>query len=99
MPSSTRCTARTSASTSPTPSAEPCRPATATFRCAKLAVIEMAAAAGLELIPPQQRDVLNASSFGVGQLISAALDRGATELLIGIGGSARTMAAPACSPP
>lgn len=54
----------------------------------QLAVIEMAAAAGLELIPPQQRDVLSASSFGVGQLISAALDRGATELLIGIGGSA-----------
>ena len=45
----------------------------------QLAVIEMAAAAGLELIPPQQRDVLSASSFGVGQLISAALDRGATE--------------------
>ena len=54
----------------------------------QLAVIEMAAAAGLELIPPQQRDVLRASTFGVGQLIRSALDRGAEELLIGLGGSA-----------
>ena len=48
----------------------------------------MAAASGLELIPPDQRDVLRASTFGVGQLISSALDRGAEEILIGIGGSA-----------
>ncbi|WP_006242102.1 glycerate kinase [Mycolicibacterium tusciae] len=54
----------------------------------QLAVIEMAAASGLELIPPHQRDVLRASTFGVGQLISSALDRGAEEILIGIGGSA-----------
>ncbi|MGZ8747218.1 MAG: glycerate kinase [Mycobacterium sp.] len=54
----------------------------------QLAVIEMAAASGLELIPPDQRDVLRASTFGVGQLISSALDRGAEEILIGIGGSA-----------
>ena len=54
----------------------------------QLAVIEMAAAAGLELIPLDQRDVLRASTFGVGQLISSALDRGTEELLIGLGGSA-----------
>ncbi|MGZ8814363.1 MAG: glycerate kinase [Mycobacterium sp.] len=54
----------------------------------QLAVIEMAAASGLELIPPDQRDVLRASTFGVGQLIFSALDRGAEEILIGIGGSA-----------
>jgi glycerate kinase len=54
----------------------------------QLAVIEMAAASGLELIPPDQRDVLRASTFGVGQLIRSALDRGAEELLIGLGGSA-----------
>ncbi len=48
----------------------------------------MAAASGLELIPPEQRDVLRASTFGVGQLIRSALDRGAEEILIGIGGSA-----------
>ncbi len=54
----------------------------------QLAVIEMAAASGLERIPPDQRDVLRASTFGVGQLISSALDRGAEEILIGLGGSA-----------
>jgi glycerate kinase len=48
----------------------------------------MAAASGLELIPPDQRDVLHASTFGVGQLISLAMDRGAEEILIGLGGSA-----------
>lgn len=53
-----------------------------------LAVIEMAAASGLELVAPADRDVLRAGTFGVGQLISSALDRGATELLIGLGGSA-----------
>jgi glycerate kinase len=54
----------------------------------RLAVIEMAAAAGLELIAPGERDVLRASTFGVGQLIAHALDRGAGEFLVGLGGSA-----------
>ncbi len=53
-----------------------------------LAVIEMAAASGLELVAPKERDIQRASTFGVGQLITSALDRGATEFLIGIGGSA-----------
>lgn len=54
------------------------------------AIIEMAQASGLTLIPEAQRDALRASSFGTGQLIKAALDRGCRELLIGIGGSATT---------
>lgn len=54
----------------------------------QLAVIEMAAAAGLELIAPEERNILSASTFGVGQLIHAALDRGAEDFLIGLGGSA-----------
>lgn len=54
----------------------------------KLAVIEMATASGLELVAPADRDVLSASTFGVGQLIASALDRGAVDLLIGLGGSA-----------
>lgn len=53
-----------------------------------LAVIETAAAAGLELIAPADRDVLRASTFGVGQLMLDAADRGATDFLIGLGGSA-----------
>lgn len=54
----------------------------------QLAVIEMAAASGLELIPRDQRDIMRASTFGVGQLILSALDRGAEEFLVGLGGSA-----------
>jgi glycerate kinase len=56
--------------------------------CRRLAVIEMATASGLELVAQKDRDVLRASTFGVGQLICSALDHGATELLIGLGGSA-----------
>ena len=52
------------------------------------AVIEMATAAGLELTPPAQRDPMRASSYGVGQLILAALDAGATRIILGLGGSA-----------
>lgn len=54
------------------------------------AVIEMAQAAGLTHIPPGQRDIMRSSTRGVGTLITAALDRGATELVIGLGGSATT---------
>ena len=51
------------------------------------AIIEMAAAAGLELIPPSKRDPLRASSHGVGELILAALDAGARHIILGLGGS------------
>lgn len=53
-----------------------------------LAVIEMAAASGLELLEPDELDVMNADSRGLGELILDALDRGCREFLIGIGGSA-----------
>lgn len=53
----------------------------------RTAVIEIAAAAGLRLVPPGQRDVVSASSFGVGELISKALDLGAERMLIGCGDS------------
>ena len=52
------------------------------------AVIEMAAASGLPLVPPQQRDPRRTSTYGTGQLIRATLDDGCDALLIGIGGSA-----------
>ena len=52
------------------------------------AVIEMAAASGLELLAPEERDPLRSTTFGVGQLIRAGLDAGARKFLIGIGGSA-----------
>lgn len=52
------------------------------------AVIEMAQASGLMLIPPAERNPLLTSSFGTGQLIRAALDHGCRRLLVTIGGSA-----------
>jgi len=51
------------------------------------AVIEMAAAAGLEQTPPESRDPLRASSYGVGELMRAALDAGARRIILGLGGS------------
>lgn len=53
----------------------------------RCAVIEMAAAAGLRLVPRDQRDPCMTTSFGVGQLIRAALDEGVERILLGCGDS------------
>jgi len=55
---------------------------------ADLAVIEMAAASGLEGVPPDLRDPRTATSRGTGELILAALDAGARRFVLGVGGSA-----------
>ena len=52
-----------------------------------LAIIEIAAAAGIDLVAVADRDPKTASSAGVGELISHALDRGATRFIVGLGGS------------
>lgn len=52
------------------------------------AVIEMAAASGLMHLRPDEFDPMRTTTFGVGELIRAALDHGARHLVIGIGGSA-----------
>ncbi len=52
------------------------------------AVIEMAAASGLMLVPTAARNPLITTSYGTGELIRAALDAGARHLILGIGGSA-----------
>lgn len=52
------------------------------------AVIEMAAASGLHLVAPEQRNPLITTSFGSGELILAALNHGARKIILGIGGSA-----------
>ena len=53
-----------------------------------VAVIEMAAASGLELVPPDLRNPLRTSSYGTGELIRGALDAGARRFVLGVGGSA-----------
>lgn len=54
----------------------------------RTAVLEMAAAAGLPLVPPDGRDPLRATTFGVGELIRDAIGEGCRRFIVGIGGSA-----------
>lgn len=54
----------------------------------KTAVIEMAAASGLELLAAEERNPLITSTYGTGLLIKAALEEGFTNIILGIGGSA-----------
>lgn len=55
-----------------------------------VAIIEMAAASGLDVLPRGEKAPLTATSHGTGDLISAALDRGCTTIVLGVGGSANT---------
>src|SRR5207248_882454 len=54
------------------------------------AVIEMSAASGLALLKPQDRNPLYTTTFGTGELLNAAVEMGAKQILLGIGGSATT---------
>ena len=54
----------------------------------RTAVIEMAAASGLELVPACRRDPIAATTFGTGELIGRALEEGAATILVGAGNSA-----------
>ena len=54
------------------------------------AFVEMAEASGLKRLPGGRRAPLEASTYGTGELLRAALDGGARELVLGIGGSATT---------
>lgn len=54
----------------------------------KTAVIEMAKASGLELLEDREKNPLITTTFGTGQLIKDALDKGCRKLIIGLGGSA-----------
>lgn len=56
----------------------------------EVAVVEMAEASGLDRLPGGTPDALGATSFGTGELIAAALDAGATQVILGVGGSACT---------
>lgn len=54
----------------------------------KTAVIEMAAASGLPLLKPEERNPLKTTSFGTGELIKDAMDKGCNKIILGLGGSA-----------
>lgn len=52
------------------------------------AVIEMAAASGLDFVPREMRNPLITTTWGVGELVRSALDTGAKKIILGLGGSA-----------
>ncbi len=54
----------------------------------KTAIIEMANASGLTLVPPDKKNPMLTTSYGTGQLIKSALDLGIEQIVIGLGGSA-----------
>ena len=67
------------------------RPVTASYgliRERKMAVLEMASAAGLTLISNEERNPLEATTYGVGEMIRDAIEEGCRHFLVGIGGSA-----------
>ena len=53
-----------------------------------VAVIEMSEAAGITLVPPEKRDPMKTTTYGVGELIVHAMESGCRDFIIGIGGSA-----------
>ena len=54
----------------------------------KTAIIEMSAAAGITLVPEKSRNPMNTTTYGVGELILDAIERGCRHFIVGIGGSA-----------
>lgn len=57
-------------------------------RDGKTAYMEMAAASGLELVPEDSRNPMDATTYGVGEMIADAIGRGCEMIVMGIGGSA-----------
>ncbi len=61
------------------------------------AVIEMSSASGIALLPTEQRNPLNTTTFGTGELLMAAAEMGAKRIILGIGGSATMDAGIGCA--
>ena len=58
------------------------------IRNSQTAIIEMSAAAGITLVPEAERNPLHTTTYGVGEMIADAIERGCRKLIVGIGGSA-----------
>lgn len=58
------------------------------IRNSQTAIIEMSAAAGITLVPEAERNPMNTTTYGVGEMIADAIGRGCRKLIVGIGGSA-----------
>jgi glycerate kinase len=70
------------------PLGEPVRAGWGSLSDGKTAIIEMAAASGLNLVPSPKRNPMITTTFGTGELVRVALDAGYRKIIIGIGGSA-----------
>ncbi len=70
------------------PLGKPVEAAYGLINAGRTGIIEMAAASGLALVPEKKRDPCAATTYGTGELILAALNRGCKNLIIGLGGSA-----------
>lgn len=70
------------------PLGKPVKASYGMIRNRALALIEMAEASGIKLLNEQERNPMKATSYGTGELIKDALDKGAKQLVIGMGGSA-----------
>lgn len=70
------------------PLMEPIEATVGLIRHASTAVIELAKVAGLDIVQPERRDPLRTTTFGVGELIRAAVQSGVEEILLAVGGSA-----------
>jgi glycerate 2-kinase len=67
------------------------KPVSATYaRHDHQAVVELAGVCGLDLLPDRRPDPLGASTYGLGQVLAQAITHGATDIVLGIGGSAST---------
>lgn len=62
----------------------------------KTAVMEMAAAAGLVLVPEEKRNPLLSTTYGVGEMIRDGIEKGCRKFIVGIGGSATNDGELAC---
>ena len=58
------------------------------------AIIEMSGAAGITLVPDAEKDPMKTTTFGVGEVIRAAIQKGCRRFIVGIGGSASAVGAP-----
>jgi glycerate kinase len=63
----------------------------------KTAVVEMAAASGLALLPTEDRDPMRTTTYGTGQLLAEAVKLGVEHIILGIGGSATVDAGIGCA--
>ncbi|MCU9530388.1 glycerate kinase [Pseudomonas mosselii] len=70
------------------PLGEPVEAGWGWLAASRTAVIEMAQASGIQLVPNGQRDACRSSTWGTGELVAAALAAGASRIVLAIGGSA-----------